>query len=195
MRHVISLQCLRGLTGTAPSVSPTRRRRRRRGLQVSQSAQRLCWVPLPSAAKGRLLLGDRPTEETDVEERRSLLYQLSPCTATSTTPSRGTIGTRVETRTRDHQSTTEEEERASWIRLLQRATVSMFLPRGYPSSVTPDYLPFTLFQFAQSVSGTMAGTVSTQVSPHVFIRVKKSLKYVLRPCCMPWDWGQGPPSV
>jgi hypothetical protein len=43
---------------------------------------------------------------------------------------------------------------------------SLFLPKGYPFSVTPDYLPFTLFQFIQSVSGTMAGTVSTQAMLH-----------------------------
>jgi hypothetical protein len=38
----------------------------------------------------------------------------------------------------------------------------VFLPAGYPVSVSPDYGPSTAFQFLASVTGTMAGTVSTQ---------------------------------
>jgi hypothetical protein len=38
----------------------------------------------------------------------------------------------------------------------------VFLPAGFPVSVSPDYGPSTAFQFIASVTGTMAGTVSTQ---------------------------------
>ncbi|KAI8849178.1 vitamin B6 photo-protection and homoeostasis-domain-containing protein [Chytridium lagenaria] len=37
-----------------------------------------------------------------------------------------------------------------------------FLPKNYPDSVTRDYLPYTLWHFAHSVSGTITGTLSTQ---------------------------------
>ncbi|KAJ3296477.1 hypothetical protein HK104_001570 [Borealophlyctis nickersoniae] len=37
-----------------------------------------------------------------------------------------------------------------------------FLPRGYPHSVTPDYTPYTVYQFLHSVTGTLTGTLSTQ---------------------------------
>lgn len=43
---------------------------------------------------------------------------------------------------------------------------SMFLPKNYPHSVTSDYFRFTTFQFVQSVTGTIAGTVSTQAMLH-----------------------------
>jgi hypothetical protein len=43
---------------------------------------------------------------------------------------------------------------------------TMFLPRNYPYSVTDDYIRFTTFQFVQSVTGTIAGTVSTQAMLH-----------------------------
>jgi hypothetical protein len=43
---------------------------------------------------------------------------------------------------------------------------TMFLPRNYQHSVTKDYLSFTSFQFVQSVTGTIAGTVSTQAMLH-----------------------------
>ena len=51
----------------------------------------------------------------------------------------------------------------------QRPRISLtqvFLPKGYPHSVSSDYLPFTTYQFIQSVSGTLAGTLSTQALLH-----------------------------
>lgn len=41
-----------------------------------------------------------------------------------------------------------------------------FLPKGYPSSVTPDYTPYTVYSFLHSVSGTLTGTLSTQALLH-----------------------------
>lgn len=49
---------------------------------------------------------------------------------------------------------------AAWKKTLGWRRV--FLPAGYPASVSPDYGPSTAFQFLASVTGTMAGTVSTQ---------------------------------
>ena len=43
---------------------------------------------------------------------------------------------------------------------------SMFLPKNYPNSVSDDYMKFTTFQFVQSVTGTIAGTISTQAMLH-----------------------------
>ena len=43
---------------------------------------------------------------------------------------------------------------------------SMFLPKSYPYSVTSDYFRFSGFQFVQSVTGTIAGTISTQAMLH-----------------------------
>ncbi|KAI8800379.1 vitamin B6 photo-protection and homoeostasis-domain-containing protein [Cladochytrium replicatum] len=37
-----------------------------------------------------------------------------------------------------------------------------FLPKGFPHSVTTDYLPYTLYNFAHSVTGTITGTLSMQ---------------------------------
>ncbi|KAJ3355424.1 hypothetical protein HDU83_003401 [Entophlyctis luteolus] len=42
----------------------------------------------------------------------------------------------------------------------------MFLPKGYPESVTRGYLPYSLWQFAHSVTGTVTGTLSTQALLH-----------------------------
>ncbi|KAI8613180.1 vitamin B6 photo-protection and homoeostasis-domain-containing protein [Chytriomyces sp. MP71] len=42
----------------------------------------------------------------------------------------------------------------------------MFLPKGFPRSVTPDYLSYTIWQFLHSVSGTVTGTLSTQALLH-----------------------------
>ncbi len=38
----------------------------------------------------------------------------------------------------------------------------VFLPAGYPASVTADYRPSTALNFVSSVSGTMGGTLATQ---------------------------------
>jgi hypothetical protein len=135
------------------SVTPT--------FQVAQSSQKLRWIPVPNPTPA--IITDIPVdnktsinaEETKNDSQKNQLYQLSSCSTATTTP-------------QDQDSS----EKSSWIKVLKKVTVSMFLPRGYPHSVTPDYLPFTLYQFIQSVSGTMAGTVSTQVSqPCICFRI------------------------
>ncbi|KAJ3215426.1 hypothetical protein HDU67_000410 [Dinochytrium kinnereticum] len=45
---------------------------------------------------------------------------------------------------------------------VKNTLIMTFLPKSYPESVTPDYLPYTLWHFAHSVSGTITGTLSTQ---------------------------------
>ncbi|KAJ3065519.1 hypothetical protein HDU98_011128 [Podochytrium sp. JEL0797] len=42
----------------------------------------------------------------------------------------------------------------------------MFLPKGYPRSVSSDYLPYTTWHFAHSTLGTVTGTLSTQALLH-----------------------------
>ncbi|TPX32433.1 hypothetical protein SmJEL517_g04418 [Synchytrium microbalum] len=37
-----------------------------------------------------------------------------------------------------------------------------FLPKNYHSSVTADYIPYSIYQFLHSVTGTITGTLSTQ---------------------------------
>ncbi|KAJ3108651.1 hypothetical protein HDU97_000507 [Phlyctochytrium planicorne] len=45
---------------------------------------------------------------------------------------------------------------------VKNTLIMTFLPKSYPDSVSPDYLPYTLWHFAHCVSGTITGTLSTQ---------------------------------
>ncbi|KAJ1547546.1 hypothetical protein HK405_005564, partial [Cladochytrium tenue] len=52
------------------------------------------------------------------------------------------------------------------VQAVRDAMAAAFLPRGFPNSVTPDYLPYSAWQFVHSVSGTITGTLSTQALLH-----------------------------
>ncbi|KAJ3329229.1 hypothetical protein HDU76_008360 [Blyttiomyces sp. JEL0837] len=52
------------------------------------------------------------------------------------------------------------------LRAVRDHLTNTFLPKSYPSSVTREYLPYTLWQFAHSVTGTITGTLSTQALLH-----------------------------
>ncbi|KAJ1981406.1 hypothetical protein H4R34_002079, partial [Dimargaris verticillata] len=43
-----------------------------------------------------------------------------------------------------------------------RHTVFAFLPQGYPTSVTPEYKPYSQWQFVHNVAGTVTSVLATQ---------------------------------
>ncbi|KAI9331819.1 vitamin B6 photo-protection and homoeostasis-domain-containing protein [Zopfochytrium polystomum] len=53
-----------------------------------------------------------------------------------------------------------------FIRKIRDTLTVTFLPKGFPQTVTPDYLPYTLWHFLHSVTGTVTGTLSTQALLH-----------------------------
>ncbi|KAI8922937.1 vitamin B6 photo-protection and homoeostasis-domain-containing protein, partial [Entophlyctis helioformis] len=54
-------------------------------------------------------------------------------------------------------------ETVKWVYKHARdSTLSVFFPRDMAASVTRDYLPYTLWHLVNSVTGTIAGTLSTQ---------------------------------
>ena len=67
----------------------------------------------------------------------------------------------VETRSVDRQS--EGNARQTGLYLQARdALMTVFLPKDWTHTVTPDYMRYTLWQVVNTISGTVAGTLSTQ---------------------------------
>ncbi|KAJ3404093.1 hypothetical protein CcCBS67573_g01900 [Chytriomyces confervae] len=64
------------------------------------------------------------------------------------------------------RSNTGGNATAHLIFALRDQLMVMFLPKGFPGSVTPDYFKYTVWQFMHSVSGTVTGTLSTQALLH-----------------------------
>jgi hypothetical protein len=97
---------------------------------------------------------------------------------TSRSPSNWTITRIIDSDKKITSTTTAEEFSSSLLQSSSNLTIkdrirhvftpirdfltTTLLPKSYPHSVTPDYLPYTLWQFAHSVSGTVTGTLSTQ---------------------------------
>ncbi|KAK9768492.1 hypothetical protein K7432_000831 [Basidiobolus ranarum] len=48
------------------------------------------------------------------------------------------------------------------LHVLKHNTILAFLPKGYPHSVSKEYLPFTSWQFLQNICGSTTGVLSTQ---------------------------------
>ncbi|KAG0013144.1 hypothetical protein BGZ82_002279 [Podila clonocystis] len=46
--------------------------------------------------------------------------------------------------------------------LSPQTTLAVFLPKGFPESVTPNYWPFAKWQFAHNVAGSVTAVISTQ---------------------------------
>ncbi|KAG0202057.1 hypothetical protein BGX28_005307 [Mortierella sp. GBA30] len=46
--------------------------------------------------------------------------------------------------------------------LSPQTALAVFLPKGYPESVTPNYWPFAKWQFAHNVAGSVTAVISTQ---------------------------------
>ncbi|KAJ3298486.1 hypothetical protein HDU79_010222 [Rhizoclosmatium sp. JEL0117] len=63
-------------------------------------------------------------------------------------------------------SEVDAAEKTGFARKTLDALMVTFLPKNYPRSVSTDYLPYSLWQFAHSVSGTVTGTLSTQALLH-----------------------------
>ncbi|KAF9205740.1 hypothetical protein BGZ49_003581 [Haplosporangium sp. Z 27] len=63
----------------------------------------------------------------------------------------------------DHQrDESQEEVDASKYLLSPQTTLAVFLPKGFPESVTPNYWPFAKWQFIHNVAGSVTAVISTQ---------------------------------
>ncbi|CAO3571691.1 unnamed protein product [Mortierella alpina] len=61
-----------------------------------------------------------------------------------------------------NDGTAEEEIGAAKHLLSPQTALAVFLPKGYPESVTPNYWPFAKWQFAHNVAGSVTAVISTQ---------------------------------
>ncbi|KAF9985368.1 hypothetical protein BGZ65_011021 [Modicella reniformis] len=59
-------------------------------------------------------------------------------------------------------SSEEEEEIDAKYLPSPQTVLAVFLPKGYPDSVTPNYWPFTKWQFAHNITGSVTAVISTQ---------------------------------
>ncbi|KAF9406650.1 hypothetical protein BGZ94_003017, partial [Podila epigama] len=56
----------------------------------------------------------------------------------------------------------QEESGIAKYLLSPQTTLAVFLPKGFPESVTPNYWPFAKWQFAHNVAGSVTAVISTQ---------------------------------
>ncbi|KAF9557832.1 hypothetical protein EC968_007414 [Mortierella alpina] len=69
---------------------------------------------------------------------------------------------RATTENRTSKDGAEEEIGTAKHLLSPQTALAVFLPKGYPESVTPNYWPFAKWQFAHNVAGSVTAVISTQ---------------------------------
>ncbi|KAF9094890.1 hypothetical protein BGX27_001361 [Mortierella sp. AM989] len=61
-----------------------------------------------------------------------------------------------------HRDEPAEEADASKHLLSPQTALAVFLPKGFPDSVTPNYWPFAKWQFVHNIAGSVTAVISTQ---------------------------------
>ena len=64
------------------------------------------------------------------------------------------------------------------------ARAGFFLPRGFPDSVAPDYLPYQLWAVPCHVTGWMASSLATSS----LLQARWAPHPASQHCCMPLSW-------
>ncbi|KAF8925805.1 hypothetical protein BGZ47_003024 [Haplosporangium gracile] len=90
-------------------------------------------------------------------------HDSKTCSFQSTPASQGSVKAAAGTRESSTTATETETDMDAAKHLLSPQTaLAVFLPKGFPESVTPNYWPFAKWQFVHNVAGSVTAVISTQ---------------------------------
>ncbi|KAF9899198.1 hypothetical protein EC991_009332 [Linnemannia zychae] len=97
------------------------------------------------------------TLSTD-HDSKTCSFQSTPGSSASDKANRAGAGT---TATKTETETDMDMDAAKHL-LSPQTALAVFLPKGFPESVTPNYWPFAKWQFVHNVAGSVTAVISTQ---------------------------------